>query len=190
MEILLLGTATAILLWWLSQQIGRISFTELYPIVMKYSNTYKVDPALVFAIIEQESAFRPKAYRIEEAYWRKYILPNPKYKTNPFLKDKTAWGSWGLMQILYDTALQYDMPPNIHPSKWLTIPENNIKIGVKYLADLFQRYKELSDVIAHYNGGSYAVRHKILTGRYSNQKYVDSVLKRYAKWSKIFMKRS
>jgi soluble lytic murein transglycosylase-like protein len=189
MELLLLGTATAVLLWYLLYA-GRIPLTELYPIVMKYSNIYKVDPALVFAIIEQESGFRPKAYRMEERYWRQYILPNPKYKTNPFRLDKTAWGSWGLMQILYDTALQYGMPQNVHPKDWLTIPENNIKIGVQYLADLFQRYKELSDVIAHYNGGSYAVRQKILTGRYSNQDYVDSVLKRYSKWSKIFVKRS
>lgn len=188
-------------MWWIVPAIGtayliyhfflkcpKIPFTQLYPIVKQLSDFYEIEPAIIFAIIEQESGFCPTAVRYERKFWERNIKNNPKYADNPFKDDYRAWGSWGLMQVLYSTALELGMPKNVSPAVWLTDPVNNLKIGVKYLRLLFEKYKNLQDVIAHYNGGEYAVRQKRLTGKYPNEHYVRNVLKFHSKWSRIFWK--
>lgn len=52
-------------------------------LINQYADKYNVDPALVAAIVEQESTWNPNAYRYE-----------------PLIND----ASYGLMQTLYGTA--------------------------------------------------------------------------------------
>lgn len=81
--------------------------------------------ALVMAIIERESSFRPHAFNQEKS------------------------GSFGLMQIQCDTAKNL----GTKNCQNLFNPYYNIKIGLKLLADLETRHDEIDDLIAAYNAG-------------------------------------
>ncbi len=109
--------------------------------VLRQARRFHVEPALIYGIIETESAFNPFAMSSAPAY--------------------------GLMQIVPSTAgrdvhqLLYKRPGT--PSKnTLFKPANNIEYGVAYLSILFNRYLAgINDrtsqeycVIAAYNTGS------------------------------------
>lgn len=123
-----------------------------YPDVEKYATTYNLPPALVMAVISQESAFNPFAKRYESKY---------------------DCYSYGLMQILYVTAK--DLGYKGEPEELLDI-NNNLNYGCKYLAKQYKRYNQnLTDTISSYNAGSV----KIINEQYSNQDYVNKVLSYY-----------
>lgn len=109
-------------------------------IVNTYASKFDINPALVYAVMETESGFNPKAVSSSNAI--------------------------GLMQLKPDTAgkdvYQYiDQKPG-QPSKWdLFDSEKNIRMGIAYLSLLKHDY--LSDIrndkikqmvtISSYNGG-------------------------------------
>ncbi|MFC6276329.1 murein transglycosylase domain-containing protein [Psittacicella hinzii] len=109
------------------------------PLVYKYANQYKVDPRLMFAIMEIESAFNPYA--------------------------KSSSGAIGLMQIVPRTAgtdvykyLGYSGQPS---QKYLYNPENNIQAAAIYINIMMTQYFSKIEnptnlryvLIASYNGG-------------------------------------
>ncbi|SFR59485.1 murein transglycosylase domain-containing protein [Thiomicrospira sp. ALE5] len=108
--------------------------------VLRYANEYKISPALVFAVMEVESNFNPRAISRSNAM--------------------------GLMQIK-DYAAGLDVYQKVDginqmPSRnTLFNPEQNIRIGTAYLALLYHDYfAAVNDaetrsalVIAAYNGG-------------------------------------
>lgn len=123
-----------------------------YPIVEQYATAYNLPPALVMAIISQESAFNPLAKRYE-----------PKYKCY----------SYGLMQILYVTAKNIGYKGQ--PEELLDI-NTNLNYGCKYLSNQYKRYNQnLTDTISSYNAGSVTIK----DNKYSNQQYVNQVLSYY-----------
>ncbi|MDG6777605.1 murein transglycosylase domain-containing protein [Thiomicrorhabdus sp. zzn3] len=108
--------------------------------VSEYAQTFKVDPALVFAVMETESRFKPDAVSRSNAL--------------------------GLMQLKAATAgrdiYQYiDQKPGMPKPEELFDEQNNIRMGTAYLGLLKHEY--LADVrnpqnkellsIASYNGG-------------------------------------
>lgn len=108
--------------------------------VSEYAQTFKVDPALVFAVMETESRFKPDAVSRSNAL--------------------------GLMQLKAATAgrdiYQYiDQKPGMPKPEELFDEQNNIRMGTAYLGLLNHEY--LADVrnsqnkemlsIASYNGG-------------------------------------
>ena len=83
------------------------------PLVLKYSALNEVEPALVLAVINQESAFNPRARSWVPAY--------------------------GLMQIVPVYAGQEVL--HLVPSEdFLYDPENNIRVGTEYLKLLQDQY--------------------------------------------------
>lgn len=123
-----------------------------YPDVEKYATAYNLPPALVMAVISQESAFNPLAKRYEAKY---------------------DCYSYGLMQILYVTAK--DLGYKGQPDELLDI-NNNLNYGCKYLAKQYKRYNQnITDTISSYNAGSV----NKTNGKYSNQDYVNKVLSYY-----------
>ncbi|MBR2240819.1 MAG: transglycosylase SLT domain-containing protein [Clostridia bacterium] len=123
-----------------------------YPDVEKYATIYNLPPALVMAVISQESAFNPFAKRYENKY---------------------DCYSYGLMQILYVTAK--DLGYKGEPEELLNI-NNNLNYGCKYLAKQYKRYNQnLTDTISSYNAGSV----NKTNDKYSNQDYVNKVLSYY-----------
>lgn len=155
--------------------------------IQRAANQYGVDPALIKAIIGQESAFRPTAYRVESA-----------------IGD----ASIGLMQILYGTAKGEGYTGAIGSASTLTglyNPDTNIMFGTSYLVEQIARTGSIDAAISAYNGGyrpdlGFGQRatkalticlardatgkcistRNVRAGEFANQPYVDAVLANYA----------
>jgi soluble lytic murein transglycosylase len=97
--------------------------------VRGHSANYDINPALLAAVIEQESKFRADA--------------------------KSSAGAIGLMQLLPDTAKGIAI--HTGGSKFvlsdLYNPEINIRYGAWYLHHLMQRYGDEKTALAAYNAG-------------------------------------
>lgn len=102
---------------------------EILPLVLSYSKTYELSPALVLAVIKTESGFRPNA--VSEA------------------------GAVGLMQLMPETFLYLSTEKlkETHRKDALFDPEVNLRFGCYYLSYLFERFDDLTTVIAAYNAG-------------------------------------
>ena len=97
--------------------------------VEKYAKENNVDPLLIYAIIKAESNFDNDAV--------------------------SSRGAAGLMQLMDETAeevatneaIEYVSNDSLHN------PETNIRIGVKYFADLMEIFQNESVALAAYNAG-------------------------------------
>ncbi|OON41486.1 hypothetical protein BTJ39_03565 [Izhakiella australiensis] len=129
-------------------------------IINNYANRYKVNPALIKAVISVESGFDPKA--------------------------KSSVGAMGLMQIMPETAKWLITKLGEADGRYdLHDPEKNIQLGVYFIALLAERYNnDLELVLAAYNAGPGAV------DRYNNrvppyretQQYVEKIISYYQKY--------
>lgn len=155
--------------------------------VQRASERYGVPTALIKAIIGQESAFRPTAYRVEAA-----------------IQD----ASIGLMQILYSTArgMGYTGPVgDVSQLTGLYHPDTNIMFGTAFLDSQLNRSGgNIRDAISAYNGGwrpdlgfgrvaktaltvclmrdttGKCIRTRAVpVGEYANQPYVNAVMANY-----------
>ena len=98
-------------------------------IVRGHAENYRLDPALVAAVIYQESKFKPEA--------------------------RSESGAIGLMQLLPDTALgiaQRTGGTSFHVDDLLD-PELNIRYGSWYLRHLLDKYGDDETALAAYNAG-------------------------------------
>ncbi|MDR0982815.1 MAG: murein transglycosylase domain-containing protein [Culturomica sp.] len=110
-------------------------------IVASYSNKYKIEPALVYALIQTESSFNPKAKSHVPAYGLMQIVPR--------YAGKDAY------KFVYGN----DMTPT---SNYLYEPKNNIELGIAYMHMLINRsFGKVNDEncrmlcsIAAYNTGA------------------------------------
>lgn len=147
-----------------------MSYSKL---IFDNAKSFNLDPVLVEAVIEIESAGKPMKVRYEPNW--KYL-----YQVDEFAKklgitsdtEKMLQSfSWGLMQVMGSVAREIgfteDMPA-------LCNPEKNIFYGCKKLKSLCNKYPIQADAIAAYNAGIPKV---MANGRYFNQQYVDKVTK-------------
>lgn len=78
--------------------------SQLLTLARKAAVSQSLDPALVCAVIEQESGWNPWAMRYEPAFFAKYVAP---LYTNNKVGATEAYArgiSWGLMQVMGQTA--------------------------------------------------------------------------------------
>ena len=106
----------------------------LYPlrydeIVRGHARNYRLDPALLAAVIYQESRFRPDA--------------------------RSSSGAIGLMQLLPDTAkgIAVRTGGSRFETRDLYDPEINVRYGSWYLRHLLNRYGDERTALAAYNAG-------------------------------------
>lgn len=152
--------------------------------IARQANVYRLDPALVWSIIYEETYFSP---------WKNG-------------KD----GEIGLMQITPAVGREWAAETGMHdlerqmaqsPAGLLRDPERNIQIGCWYLEKIYEQYRDTSDpesrVIAAYNAGpsraaewsKVAEGARQLTGDEfinrieipSTRAYVSSIMERYRK---------
>ncbi|WCM87878.1 lytic transglycosylase domain-containing protein [Acidovorax sp. NCPPB 3576] len=146
------GAAPSGAVWPTAMVTPRWRHESLWPVIESAATRHSIDPHLVQAVIEVESAYAPNAR-------------SPK-------------GALGLMQLMPATAARFGAPSSAD----LFTPAVNVETGVRYLrflADKFSGQTEL--VLAAYNAGEGAVvRHgyKIPPFR-ETQDYVRKVLDRY-----------
>ncbi len=107
---------------------------EVYPLkyadwIKEYSVKYDVDPALVAAVILQESRFNPDA--------------------------KSGAGAQGLMQFMPGTAKTMAKETGRWPKYDIFDPETSIEFGAAHLKDLLNKYNGNEDqALAGYNAGT------------------------------------
>lgn len=138
--------------------------------INKYSKEYKIEKALIKAIIKQESNFKPFSIRYEPKL-KKAEWYNSKL-TETEKNNKLCYCSVGLMQILYLTAKTQNFKGD--PEDLLKI--ENMEYSIKYLKYLINRYYYIDKVIVAYNAGS---PKRTKEGDYINQDYLDSVKNNY-----------
>ena len=128
--LLLVGLCVATGLWFWSKERQENRFDHY---IRAAARRYQVDPALIKAVIWQESRFRPDALG--------------------------RAGEIGLMQIREDAAFEWADHEKIHPFEHRSIlnPERNIHAGTFYLSKLMKRYlstdNPLPYALADYNAG-------------------------------------
>src|SRR5437763_9616816 len=78
--------------------------SQLIVLARKAAATHSLDPALVCAVVEQESAWNPWAMRYEPFFFAKYVAG---LYTNNKISATEAYArgfSWGLMQVMGQVA--------------------------------------------------------------------------------------
>jgi soluble lytic murein transglycosylase len=102
---------------------------DYWPLIRKYSPVYHLDPYLVAALINQESAFDAGV--------------------------KSSANAVGLMQLLPSTGKRYARELRIrrYSTASLTRPEINIQLGMAYFAELVRRFGGVHHALASYNAG-------------------------------------
>lgn len=128
-EIIIVVIIAVISIITLKQIILKINYPQKYSkYVEKYSQEYKIDKELIYAMIKAESNFKADA-----------------------ISNKNALG---LMQILESTAEEVakSIKKEITKEEILN-PEINICLGTKYIASLFEKYGNLELAIVAYNAG-------------------------------------
>lgn len=108
--------------------------------VAEFSERFRIDPALIFAVMEQESSFNPKATSWVPAYGLMQIVPE----------------SGGFDAYLYTYKKEW-----VPTMSYLFVPRNNIELGTAYLRVLSNQFSDVTDpecrmlcVIAGYNTGA------------------------------------
>lgn len=116
---------------------------------------HRVDPALVLAVIRQESHFRPNA--------------------------RGVGNSIGLMQVRpfvgADVARRHNIP--WAGAKTLLDPAANVQIGSCYLGEMLERFRDPGLAIAAYNMGPTRVSRMVARGHIPKPAYLTSVLKHF-----------
>lgn len=145
----------------IAKTMKRVSLEEVLPIVLKVSKKYDLSPALFLAIMKKESgldtySFNANAFKLELDWWRNNVKTG-KCRIclqSKWAKDPLKWGSWGLMQIHFPTALEYAFNQvNNNPEILLNI-EFNIDLAGRILKDLWEKYNgTLRDIFSAYNSG-------------------------------------
>ena len=182
MKRLLIGCLTVVVLLLASYFFNQYWIHRYDGLIARQANVYRLDPALVWSIIYEETYFSP---------WKNG-------------KD----GEIGLMQITPAVGREWAAETGMHdlerqmvqsPAALLRDPERNIQIGCWYLEKIYEQYRDTADpeprVIAAYNAGpSRAVEwNKVADGARqltadefinrieipSTRAYVSSIMERY-----------
>jgi soluble lytic murein transglycosylase-like protein len=120
----------------------------------KYGTVHVLDPALVAAIIEQESSWNPWATRYEPMFYSHYIQPLLNNGTVQNLTEATMRStSFGLMQIMGQVAREHG-----YQGRFLTElcdPDIGVDYGCRKLKKCLDKAGgEIVKALLMYNGGN------------------------------------
>lgn len=104
---------------------------QLVSLARKTAPAHGLDPALVCAIVEQESSWNPWAMRYEPLFFAKYVAP---LYTNNKISASEAYArgfSWGLMQVMGQVAREHGYTEPFLSS--LCDPADALVLGCKVL---------------------------------------------------------
>src|SRR3989344_4448717 len=156
-------------------------------LIVKYSSIYGLDPALIAAVIEQESNFNQDSIGTSGEVGLMQLMPETAKEVglNPVLEFKIPQSLNGYiseLEKLKNKDNKYDTDQRFNPEK-------NIEGGVKYLNKKLEEFNENENLaLAAYNAGTGNIR-KNCPEDYTdcpNRKYVDDVLNRKDKYQNKF----
>jgi soluble lytic murein transglycosylase-like protein len=129
--------------------------TQLIALARQAAAAQSLDPALVCAVVEQESSWIPWSMRYEPAFFAKYVAP---LFTNNKISASEAYArgfSWGLMQVMGQVARETGFDGLFLSA--LCDPEQGLAIGCKVLRKKLDAMAgEPTRGLLAWNGGSNA----------------------------------
>lgn len=125
--------------------------------IVREARAQGLEPHLVAAVIEVESAGRPQAV--------------------------SHVGALGLMQILPETGRELAQKHGVPWSGPQTLfdPAINVKLGAAYLRELTNRYGDVSIALAAYNWGPGVIDRRLREGTKLPSEYIDSVMRAFVR---------
>jgi soluble lytic murein transglycosylase-like protein len=112
---------------------------------------HALDPALVCAIVEQESAWDPHAIRYEPAFRQRYVAPLGLPPTEEVARSI----SWGLMQVMGQVARENNFTAKSLAA--LCDPATGLAIGCAvFAAKLRASDNDVQRALEQWNGGANA----------------------------------
>lgn len=126
---------------------------ELIALAGKIALLHNLEPALVCAVIEQESEWNPWAMRYEPDFFYRYIAPlsrtSPMTTTESYMRAV----SWGLMQVMGQVAREHGFTGAFLAE--LCDPAVGIEFGCRVLANrVAVAGGGVAEALLHYNGGA------------------------------------
>jgi len=112
--------------------------------------TAGLDPALVCAVIEQESSWEPMSWRYEPAFYQKYIVPMGLHdQVEAFMRST----SWGLMQVMGEVAREQHFSNALLSD--LCDPKLGVEQGLQHLKRMIAISPpgDIHTALQHWNGG-------------------------------------
>jgi soluble lytic murein transglycosylase-like protein len=126
---------------------------QLIAAARKAAAAHSLDPALVCAVVEQESGWNPWAMRFEPLFFAKYVAA---LYTNNKVSASEAYArgfSWGLMQVMGQVAREAGFDA-LYLSA-LCDPEQGLAIGCKVLHKKFDAAAgDVTRALLAWNGGA------------------------------------
>lgn len=139
--------------------------SELIILAKRTATQHGLDPTLVCAVCEQESAWDTCAIRYEPGFFTRYIVP---LKLSNATEERARSFSWGLCQVMGQVAREHGFKGKYLSE--LLLPDIGVDIGCKVLkAKIAAAGGDLRKGLLRYNGGS-------------RKEYADEVLARFDKY--------
>jgi soluble lytic murein transglycosylase-like protein len=115
------------------------------------AHEHGLDPNLVEAVVICESSGRTDAFRHEPGFYDRYLKGKPQWASqNP----RRIASSYGLMQVMYTTALEHGYGQAYDAPEFLFIPTVGLDAGCEHLAKQIEWANgDLLKALAAYNGG-------------------------------------
>jgi soluble lytic murein transglycosylase-like protein len=125
---------------------------EIIELARSIASAHELDPALVCAVIEQESAWNPWAVRYEPAFLSRYIAPLYTAGKISATEAYTRSMSWGLMQVMGQVAREFGFDAGSLPE--LCDPATGVDLGCRVLAKRLERARgDVPAALLAWNGG-------------------------------------
>src|SRR5258708_3529931 len=142
--------------------------SQLVVLARKAAAAQSLDPSVICAVVEQESAWNPWAMRYEPAFFTKYVA---SLDTNNKVSATEAYArgfSWGLMQVMGQVARETGFDALFLSS--LCDHEQGLALGCKVLRKKFDAMAgDTTRPLIAWNGGG-------------NPTYAEQVLARRARY--------
>lgn len=161
--------------------VFKLPWREIY----EASEKWNLDPVLVGAVVQVESNANRFAERQEPNYkWTFSIREYAERLGFDYHTTEKAQGrSFGLMQIMYATALERGFEG--YPGELFEV-ETNLEYGCKHLKLMATKAgSDPEKLYAVYNGGLGVLESLRETGQYSNKKNIDRFMRIYRKLTKL-----
>lgn len=126
---------------------------EIIDLARHIACEHALDPALVCAVIEQESAWNPWAVRYEPSFLSRYVAP--LYTAGKLSATETYARaiSWGLMQVMGQVAREFGFDEPYLSE--LCDPATGIEYGCRILSARVVRAKgDVPAALLAWNGGA------------------------------------
>lgn len=139
--------------------------TELIALAKMTAGTFGLDPALVCAVVEQESAWDTNAIRLEQGFYQRYVK---KQKLEDPMEAVGRSVSFGLMQVMGQVAREHGYGGDFRAL--CQDPAMGIQIGCTVLKKKLARVgNNLTEGLLAWNGGA-------------RKEYPDEVIERMDKY--------